>query len=198
MAFVPAVIAPANVASGSNSTAIGDDNTASGTNSIAIGDGAEASATNAIAIGKNAKSDLRASLAFAAGVFSAKGDTKCCIAHEFDTLTMTSSLQSIDGGTGGITMDNDSVATGTVYVVGSKSGVGANAPIGYIIQFLIENDGGTERVVEQKQVTLESEDTSFECQITAVSDKFVVQVLDDSVTASMKWTCFWQWAQQTF
>ena len=187
-----------NLASGTSSTAIGDDNTASGTNSIAIGDGAEASATNAIAIGKNAKSDLRASLAFAAGVFSAKGDTKCCIAHEFDTLTMTGSYQSIDGGTGGITMDPDSVATGTVYVVGSKSGVGANAPIGYIIQFLIENDGGTERVVEQKQVTLESEDTSFTCQIAAVSDKFVVQVLDDAITVSMKWTCFWQWAQQTF
>ena len=149
-----------------------------------------------IAIGKSAKADLRAAIAFAAGVFSAKGDTKCCMAHEFDTLTMSGTYQSIDGGTGGITMDPDSVATGTVMVVGSTSG--AALTIGYHIHFLIENDGGTEAVVEQSQITKESEDTSFECQITAVSDKFVVQVRDAAVTSSMKWTCFWQWAQQTF
>ena len=182
--------------SGANSIAIGDDTTASAANAIAIGDGAEASAAYGIAIGKSAKADLRAAIAFAAGVFSAKGDTKCCMAHEFDTLTMSGTYQSIDGGTGGITMDPDSVATGTVMVVGSTSG--AALTIGYHIHFLIENDGGTEAVVEQSQITKESEDTSFECQITAVSDKFVVQVRDAAVTSSMKWTCFWQWAQQTF
>ena len=185
-----------NVASQTDAVAIGDDNTASGVNSIAIGHGAEASATNGIAIGKSAKADLRAAIAFAAGVFSAKGDTKCCMAHEYDTLTMSGTYQSIDGGTGGITMDPDSVATGTVMVVGSTSG--AALTIGYHIHFLIENDGGTEAVVEQSQITKESEDTSFECQIAAVSDKFVVQVRDAAVTSVMKWTCFWQWAQQTF
>ena len=185
-----------NVASGSKALALGDDSDATGSNSIAIGDSCEAASTWAIAIGKNAKADVRGTFAFASGIFAAKGDTKCMMAHTFKELTMSSSYQDINGGTGGITMDNDSVAMGTIMVVGSTSG--AALTIGYHIHFLAENDGGTYSIVEQSQTTKESEDTSFTCQVAVSSNQLVVQVKDTAVTSTMKWTCFWQWSQQTF
>ena len=132
---------------------------------------------------------------FSTGYFAAVGDTRCSMFHEFDTLTMTSSFQSINGGTGGISFDSDTVAAGHVLIVGSTSG--AALTIGFRIDFLAENDNGSYSVIQQSVTSLDTSDTSFNAQV-AIDTLLVAQVLDDAVTSSMKWTAFWQIAQHTF
>ena len=109
---------------------------------------------------------------------------------------MSSSWQSIDSGTGGISFDNDTVACGTVRIVGSTSGAALTQ--GFIIEFLVENDGGTESIIQQTVRSYDSEDTSFNAQVAIVSDNLVAQVTDDSVTSSMRWSAYWTFVQQTF
>ena len=116
--------------------------------------------------------------------------------HEFDAFSMSSGWTSIDGGTGGITFDSDTVAAGHVLIVGSTTG--AAKTIGFRIDFLAENDNGTYAVVQQSVTSLDTEDTSFNAQLAIASDKLVAQVTDAADTSSMKWTAFWQIAQHTF
>mgnify|MGYP003113892276 FL=1 len=189
-------IGDTNTASGANSVAIGDTNTASATNSTAIGDNCTASQTNAIALGHRGKADRKGELSHSSNYFAAVGDTRGVNIHTFDTLTMSSSWQSIDSGTGGISFDNDTVACGTVRIVGSTSGAALTQ--GFIIEFLVENDGGTESIIQQTVRSYDSEDTSFNAQVAIVSDKLVAQVTDDSVTSSMRWSAYWTFVQQTF
>ena len=184
------------VASNTNSVAIGDTVTASTANSTGIGTSVTAAGQYATALGYRSKADRKGEVTFSTGYFAAVGDTRCSMFHEFDTLTMTSSFQSIDGGTGGITFDSDTVAAGHVLIVGSTTG--AALTIGFRIDFLAENDGGTYAVVQQSVTSLDTEDTSFNAQLAIASDKLVAQVLDAAVTSSMKWTAFWQIAQHTF
>ena len=189
-------IGDTNTASGINSVAIGDTNTASATNSTAIGDNCTASQTNAIALGHRGKADRKGELSHSSNYFAAVGDTRGVNIHTFDTLTMSSSWQSIDSGTGGISFDNDTVACGTVRIVGSTSGAALTQ--GFIIEFLVENDGGTESIIQQTVRSYDSEDTSFNAQVAIVSDNLVAQVTDDSVTSSMRWSAYWTFVQQTF
>ena len=189
-------IGDTNTASGANSVAIGDTNTASATGSVAIGDNCTASQTNAIALGHRGKADRKGELSHSSNYFAAVGDTRGVNIHTFDTLTMSGSMQSIDSGTGGISFDSDTVACGTVRIVGSTTGAALTQ--GFIIEFLVENDGGTESIIQQTVRSYDSEDTSFNAQVAIVSDKLVAQVTDDSVTSSMRWSAYWTFVQHTF
>ena len=189
-------IGDTNTASGANSVAIGDNCTASATNSVAIGDHCTASQSNATALGHRGKADRKGELSHSSNYFAAVGDTRGVNIHTFDTLTMSSSWQSIDSGTGGISFDSDTVACGTVRIVGSTSGAALTQ--GFIIEFLVENDGGTESIIQQTVRSYDSEDTSFNAQVAIVSDNLVAQVTDDSVTSSMRWSAYWTFVQQTF
>ena len=185
------------VASNTNSVAIGDTVTASTANSTGIGTSVTAAGQYATALGYRSKADRKGEVTFSTGYFAAAGDTRCSMFHEFDTLTITNSWLTIDGGTGGITFDSDTVAAGHVLIVGSTTG--AAKTIGFRIDFLAENDGGTYAVVQQSVTSLDSEDTSFNAQLAIASDKLVAQVTDsDNPSISMKWTAFWQLAQHTF
>jgi len=107
------------VASNTNSVAIGDTVTASTANSTGIGTSVTAAGQYATALGYRSKADRKGEVTFSTGYFAAAGDTRCSMFHEFDSITMSSSWASIDGGTGGITFDNDTVAAGHVLIVGS-------------------------------------------------------------------------------
>ena len=190
-------IGDTNVASGANTVAIGEGNTASGVGSVAIGASNTSSGARSTALGYRGKADRKSEVSFSANYFAAVGDTRCCMFHEFDTLTMSSSWQSIDGGTGGITFENDTVACGQVIIVGSITGAGTCA--GYIIDFLAKNDGGTYSVVAQgDQPVIHESDANLNAQVAIDSNKLVAQVTDSSSTNSMKWTAFWKLAQHTF
>jgi len=189
-------IGDTNTASGANSVAIGDTNTASAAGSIAIGAANVSSGSFSTALGYRGKADRRGEVSFSANYFAAVGDTRCCMFHELDTLTMSGSWQSINGGTGGITFDSDTVACGQVMIVGSTSG--AALTIGFVIDFLAENDGGTYSVIQTNVTSLDTSDTSFNAQVAIDSNTVVAQVTDDSVTSSMKWSAFWKLVQHTF
>lgn len=189
-------IGDTNTASGAGSIAIGDTNTSSGTGSIAIGTSNTASSSYAAVIGFRGKADRKSELSHSSGYFAAVGDTRGVNIHTFDTLTMSGSMQSIDSGTGGISFDSDTVACGTVRIVGSTTGAALTQ--GFIIEFLVENDGGTESIIQQTVRSYDSEDTSFNAQVAIVSDKLVAQVTDDSVTSSMRWSAYWTFVQHTF
>ena len=190
-------IGDTNTASGTNSVAIGDTNTASGSGSVAIGASNTSSGSFSTALGYRGKADRRGEVSLSTNYFSTAGDSRCCMFHELDTLTMSSSWQSIDGGTGGITFENDTVACGQVIIVGSITGAGTCA--GYIIDFLAKNDGGTYSVVAQAdQPVIHESDSNLNAQVAIDSNKLVAQVTDSSSTNSMKWTAFWKLAQQTF
>ena len=190
-------IGDTNTASGTNSVAIGNTNTASGQDSIAIGASNTSSGSFSTALGYRGKADRRAELSFSANYFAAVGDTRCCMFHELDTLTMSSSWQSINGGTGGITFESDTVACGQVIIVGSITGAGTCA--GYIIDFLAKNDGGTYSVVAQAdQPVIHESDANLNAQIAIDSNTLVAQVTDSSSTNSMKWSAFWKLVQHTF
>jgi len=60
------------------------------------------------------------------------------------------------------------------------------------------HDGGTYAVVQSSVTSLDTEDTSFNAQVTIDSNKLVAQVTDAADTSAMKWTAFWQIAQHTF
>ena len=184
------------VASNTNSVAIGDTVTASTANSTGIGTSVTAAGQYATALGYRSKADRKGEVTFSTGYFAAVGDTRCAMFHEFDTITMSSGWTSIDGGTGGITFDSNTVAAGHVLIVGSTTG--AALTIGFRIDFLAENDNGTYAVVQQSVTSLDTEDTSFNAQLAIASDKLVAQVTDAAVTSSMRWTAFWQIAQHTF
>ena len=184
------------VASNTNSVAIGDTVTASTANSTGIGTSVTAAGQYATALGYRSKADRKGEVTFSTGFFGAVGDTRCAMFHEFDTITMSSSWASIDGGTGGITFDSDTVAVGHVLIVGSTTG--AARSIGFRIDFLAENDGGSYSVVQSSVTSLDSEDTSFNAQVTIDGSKLVAQVTDAAVTDAMRWTAFWQLAQHTF
>ena len=189
-------IGDTNTASGAGSIAIGDTNTSSGAGSIAIGTSNTASSSYAAVIGFRGKADRKSELSHSSGYFAAVGDTRGVNIHTFDTLTMSGSMQSIDSGTGGISFDSDTVACGTVRIVGSTTGAALTQ--GFIIEFLVENDGGTESIIQQTVRSYDSEDTSFNAQVAIVSDKLVAQVTDDSVTSSMRWSAYWTFVQHTF
>jgi len=191
-------IGDGSTASASNSVAIGDTNTASSTGSIVIGTTSQATNSYSIAFGRNAKSDRKSELSYSAGMFAAVGDSRCVTMHKLDSFAMTSSMQSINGAVtgGGIPFDSDSVACGTVRIVGSKAG--AAKTIGFIIEFLLENDGGTEAIIQQTVRSYDSEDTSFNAQVAIVSSLLYAQVLDDSDTDTMRWSAYWTFVQHTF
>ncbi len=188
------------VASGTDSVSIGDSNTASAANAIAIGDGCTSNAANAIAIGKgntasntnsvalgiNNASDRKAEISFAAGSNVSAGDTRASFFHDFDRHAISSSWQNIDAKQGGITLPSDGVACGTTWIVGSSTG--AALTIGFKIDWLAENDGGTYAIVQQTLTSLDSEDTSINAQMAISSDKIVAQVTDAAITTTMAWS----------
>jgi hypothetical protein len=191
-------IGDTSTASGANAVAIGDHNTSSGVGSIAIGAYNTASNSFATALGYRGKADRKAELSLSSNYFAAVGDTRGVNLHTFDSFDMTASWQSIDSGTGGITFDSDTVACGTVHIVGSTSG--AAKTIGYIIEFICENDGGSYAIVGTPVVrTHETEDTDLNAQVAIDSSKLVAQVIDSGANAgTMRWSAFWTIVQHTF
>ena len=185
------------VASATNAVAIGDTVTASSASAVGIGTSVTAAGTYSTALGYRSKADKKGEVTFSTGYFAAVGDTRCSMFHEFDTLTMSSSWQNIDGGTGGITFDSDTVVCGQVIIVGSITGAATTA--GYIIDFLAKNDGGTYSVVAQAdQPVIHESDANLNAQVAISSNKLVAQVTDSSSTNSMRWTAFFKLAQHTF
>jgi len=191
-------IGDGSTSSGLNSVAIGDTNTASAANSVVLGSTSQATNSYSMAFGRNAKSDRKSELSFSGGMFAAVGDSRCVTMHKIDSFAMTSSMQSINSSTtgGGIPFDSDSVACGTVRIVGSKAG--AAKTIGFIIEFLVENDGGTEAIIQQTVRSYDTEDTSFNAQVAIVSSLLYAQVLDDADTDTMRWSTYWTFVQHTF
>jgi hypothetical protein len=191
-------IGDTSTASGSNSVAIGNTNTASGQDSIAIGASNTSSGAFSTALGYRGKADRRGEVSFSSNYFAAVGDTRCVNIHTFDSFSMTASWQSIDSGTGGITFDSDTVACGTVHIVGSTTG--AAKTIGYIIEFICENDGGSYAIVGTPVVrTHETEDTDLNAQVAIDSSTLVAQVIDSGANAgTMRWSAFWTIVQHTF
>jgi|GEM_PF-7078426 hypothetical protein len=175
-----------NTASGANSVAIGDTNTASSTNSVAIGHSNTSSAKGSIALGYRSKADRDHEISYASGYASAAGDTRAAMFHDYDRHAISSSWQNIDSLQGGITLPSDGVAMGTTLIVGSSTG--AALTIGFKIDWLAENDGGTYAIVQQALTSLDSEDTSINAQMAISSDKIVAQVTDADITTMMQWS----------
>ena len=175
-----------NTASGLNSIAIGDTNTASGVNSVAIGHSNVSSAKGSIALGYRSKADRDREISYASGYASAVGDTRAAMFHDYDTHAISSSWQNIDSLQGGITLPSDGVACGTTWIVGSTTG--AALTIGFKIDWLAENDGGTYAIVQQALTSLDSEDTSINAQMAISSDKIVAQVTDAAITSTFHWS----------
>ena len=179
-------IGDTNTASSSNSVAIGNTNTSSAQDSIAIGSNNVASESYAIALGFRSKADRKRELSFASGYASAVGDTRVSRFHDYDRHAISSSWQNIDSLQGGITLPSDGVAMGTTLIVGSTTGAGKT--IGFKIDWLAENDGGTYAIVQQSLTSLDSEDTSIDAQMAISSDKIVAQVTDAAITATFQWS----------
>ena len=175
-----------NTASGANSVAFGNTNTASGDGSTAFGRGNVASTTYTMAIGFENKADRKNEFSMASGKASAAGDTRVSRFHEYDRHAISSSWQNIDALQGGITLPSDGVAMGTTLIVGSSTG--AALVIGFKIDWLAENDGGTYAIVQQALTSLDSEDTSVNAQMAISSDKIVAQVTDAAITTTMQWS----------
>jgi hypothetical protein len=175
-----------NTASGANSIAIGDTNTASAINSVAIGHSNVSSAKGSIALGYRSKADRDREISYASGYASAAGDTRVAMFHDYDTHDISGSWQNIDSLQGGITLPSDGVACGTTWIVGSTTG--AALTIGFKIDWLAENDGGTYAIVQQALTSLDSEDTSINAQMAISSDKIVAQVTDAAITSTFHWS----------
>ena len=185
------------VASATNAVAIGDSVTASTASSTGIGTSVTAAGQYATALGYRSKADKKGEVTFSTGYFASVGDTRCSMFHEFDTLTMTTGWQNIDGGTGGITFDSDTVVCGQVIIVGSITGAATSA--GYIIDFLAKNDAGSYSIVAQgDQPVIHESDANLNAQVAIDSGKLYAQVTDSSSTNSMRWTAFFKIAQHTF
>ena len=186
-----------STASGTTAFAAGTSNTASGTDAFALGTSCTASNKQCFALGRQAKADRLGEISHSAAVVSAVGDTRGCFFHTFDDLTMSSSWQSLSSGTGGVEFDADSVACGSVLVVGSTAG--AAVTVGYIVEFIAENDGGTYAIVGTPVVrTHETEDTSLDCQVAVSSSKLYIQVTDSASTPAMRWSAHWHIVQHTY
>jgi len=175
-----------STASGNDSVAIGNIVTASGANSTAFGKGGVASEANSTVFGYYGKADRISEVSFASGMASAAGDTRASLFHDYDQHAISSSWQNIDGKQGGITLPSDGVACGTTWIVGSSTG--AALTIGFKIDWLAENDGGTYAIVQQNKTALDSEDTSIDAQMAISSDKIVAQVTDAAITTTIRWT----------
>jgi len=184
-------------ASGVNSTAMGISSTASGVNSFALGNTCYATQTSSYAFGLNAKADRKGEISHSANKVAAVGDTRGSFFHTFDDLTMSSSWQSLSSGTGGVEFDADTVACGSVLVVGSTAG--ALYTVGYIVEFIARNDGGTYAIVGTPVVRAhETLDTSLDCRVAVSSSKLYIQVTDDTSTPAMRWSAHWHIVQHTF
>ena len=184
-------------ASGVNSTAMGLSSTASGVNSFALGNTCQATQTSSYAFGLNAKADRKGEISHSANKVAAVGDTRGSFFHTFADLTMSSSWQSLVSGTGGVEFDADSVACGSVLVVGSTAG--ATVTVGYIVEFIAENDGGSYAIVGTPVVrTHETEDTSLDCQVAVSSSALYIQVTDSASTPTMRWSAHWHIVQHTY
>jgi len=187
-------------ASGTNAISIGDNSTASATGSVTLGSYCTSSGKTAIALGWYAKADKLGEISHSAGRNAATGDTRGSFFHTFDDITMSSSWQNLatgSGTSGGITFDDDTVVCGNIVVVGSTTG--AAVTVGYIIEFIAENDGGTYAIVGTPVVrTHETEDTSLNCQVAVSSSKLYVQVTDSASTPTMRWSAHWHLVQHTY
>jgi hypothetical protein len=184
-------------ASGATSFAAGQQCTASGTAAVAIGNSSVSTSKSSFAVGLEAKADRVGEMSHSAGRNAATGDTRGSFFHTFSDLTMSSSWQSLASGTGGIEFDSDSVACCSVLVIGSTSG--AAVTVGYIVEFIAENDGGTYAIVGTPVVrTHETEDTSLDCQVAVSSSKLYIQVTDSASTPAMRWSAHWHIVQHTY
>ena len=132
------------------------------------------------------KADRQAEISFSSGMASAAGDTRASLFHDYDQHAISSSWQNIDAKQGGITLPSDGVAMGTTLIVGSSTG--AALVIGFKIDWLAENDGGTYAIVQQALTSLDSEDTSINAQMAISSDKIVAQVTDAAITTTIRWS----------
>ena len=179
-------IGDSNTSSSTNSVAIGNSNTSSGQDTIAIGASNTASEAYAIALGYRSKADRKNEISYASGYASAVGDTRAAMFHDYDRHAISSSWQNIDSLQGGLTLPSDGVAMGTTLIVGSSTG--AALTIGFKIDWLAENDGGTYAIVQQSLTSLDSEDTSINAQMAISSDKIVAQVTDAAITTTMQWS----------
>jgi hypothetical protein len=84
-----------------------------------------------------------------------------------------------------------------VLVVGSTAG--ALYTVGYIVEFIARNDGGTYAIVGTPVVRAhETLDTSLDCRVAVSSSKLYIQVTDDTSTPAMRWSAHWHIVQHTF
>ena len=184
------------ISSGANSVAIGDIATASASGSVAIGSKVNASATYATALGYKNSADRQTELSYAAGYVASAGDTKVAMFHNTETFAMSASWQDIDSLGSYITLPTDSVASGYCLFVGSTAG--AAVSMGFRVDFVFENDGGTYSIVQQSTTSLDTEDTTSNAQVAITSNKLVAQVTDSSGTSTTRWSVFFQFVQHTY
>ena len=184
------------VSSGANSVAIGDTVTTSAANCVGIGTSLTVSAANATALGYRSSADRQTELSYAAGYVASAGDTKVAMFHNTETFAMSASWQDIDSLGSYITLPNDSVGSGYCLFVGSTAG--AAVTLGFRVDFLFENDGGTYDVIQQATTSLDSEDTTSDARVEISSNKLVAQVTDSSGTATTRWSVFFQFVQHTY
>ena len=109
---------------------------------------------------------------------------------------MSSSWQDIDSLGSYITLPADSVGSGYCLFVGSTAG--AAVSLGFRVDFLFENDGGTYDVIQQSTTSLDTQDTTTDARVEISSNKLVAQVTDSSGTVSTRWSVFFQFVQHTY
>ena len=172
-----------NTVSGLGSFAMGTTNSNAGNYSLALGRSNETttSVTGQLALGQYSKTLQTGEFAISSGTISGTtaGSAQGNIIHTAAEAALSgTATKDVSGGSDDFTLPSNAVATGTAQVVITSAG--AAKTIGFVLHFLVQNDGGTEAVTQQSLTSLDTEDTDFTFGIAATSSGFKYQFSDSS------------------
>jgi hypothetical protein len=203
--------------SGTGSGQFGVNNTTAGVSSFTAGNGCSNAGDYSIAagldcntttgvygqtsFGQKALSRHMGQIALSSGTTTGttEGQSQASIIHTSEQTTLDGTTWvTVDGGSGAFTFENDTVVMAQTLIVMSTAG--AASTVGFKIEWLGQNDGGTENVIASTVTEFNSEDTTLAAQVAVVGDTFAIQVRDDTGanTGVYAVSCVTTWSQVTF
>tara|TARA_Y100000593_G_scaffold24598_1_gene49056 strand:+ start:3278 stop:6010 length:2733 start_codon:yes stop_codon:yes gene_type:complete len=198
-----AAFGSANAVSGALSFSIGQNAANAGTNSLTSGYSCDTTTgvSGQVALGYQAKSRHQGQIALSSGTVtgSTEGSSQASIIHTSEAVTLNgTNWITVDGGSGAFTFESDTVVMAQTLIVMTLAG--AATTVGFKIEWLGQNDGGTENLIASTVTEFVSEDGTLAAQVAVSGDTFVIQVRDDtgSNTGTYAVSCVTTWSQVTY
>ena len=169
---------------GANNTCAGSSSAVFGVYNECLGDG-----DTALVFGQYASCDKWGSLTQAGGRFSTRGDAQRVQAVCFDSITHSDTSWHqlyLDGSSRKLTIGSDKAWVIDAKIIGSTSGMAE--VMGYHLQGVVENDGGTEAILYQNVSTLYEDDSNYDVQLATATNEIKLEVSDSAGGgATVRW-----------